>query len=451
MQIANPRRSPARAHRRLRLAALVPVLALAAACGTSPSANRARDPAPPAGQSPTAQTAFQAPAPGPAASATSDATEVPAPAARLAIAHAQGIEVLGAATLTVVGRLPAEPGARLDSAGNGRDVIVRHSDAFEVADLGAWAAAHGDHSHYYAAPPRLTGQRFAAAAPEHVAIHDGRTALFDDATGLVRVFDSDRAEDPDRELRQPTTSTPHHGVAVELPDGVLVVSDGTVDQRTGIRVLDRDNDPLASSDQCPGIHGEAVTAGEAAVFGCADGALAYAGGKIAKAASPGDGGQISALAGAEASPIALGNYRPANLPEGEASHWLSLVDTGDATIRVLDIGAAFNSWGLARGEGGEAYVQGTDGKLHTIDVDAGAESAASQVIEPWEIPETWSDPRPRLILLEGMAYITEPATRTVSSVDPVTGRTWKSASLAFIPNEMAGASGQGTGAHHHDG
>ena len=59
----------------------------------------------------------------------------------------------------------------------------------------------------------------------------------------------------------------HHGVAVPLDDGGMVTSVGTDDERTGAQVLDADGEVVATSTQCPGVHGEGTAEGEIVVFG----------------------------------------------------------------------------------------------------------------------------------------------------------------------------------------
>ena len=118
-------------------------------------------------------------------------------------------------------------------------MLVSTDGGFTVLDAGAWAEAHGDHAHYYARRSRAdAAPMYPAEKPGHVVPHEGRTALFDDGTGTVTVIDSAHVADGPAGARTLSTPSAHHGVAVELEDGTLVVSEGTEDARTGIRVLD---------------------------------------------------------------------------------------------------------------------------------------------------------------------------------------------------------------------
>ena len=84
---------------------------------------------------------------------------------------------------------------------------------------------------------------------------------------------------------------------------------------------------------------------------------------------------------------------------------------------------------------------GTDGALHVIDPATGTLERSAPVVEPWTEPEDWQQPRPTLRVLDGMAYVTDPAQRRLHVVDPATGEIWKSVGLTVTPNELAGVAG----------
>ncbi len=387
----------------------------------------------------------------PVSSATSDVSEAAALTPRLAITYDGGVQVLDATTLEVVDDLELAGFNRLNPAGDGRHLLVSTSGGFQVLDVGTWAEPHGDHAHYYTADPVLTDVTYAAEKPGHVVVHEGRTALFDDGTGEITVLDSAAVADPHGidDARTLTTPAAHHGVAVELSDGSLVVSEGTEDARTGVRLLDPAGAEVAATDQCPGVHGEAVAADEAVVIGCEDGAVVVAGGAISKVAAPDAYGRIGNQAGSEASPFVLGDYKSDPDAELERPTRVSLVDTRDASLRLVDLPASYTFRSLGRGDAGEALVLGTDGSLHVIDPEAGTVVRSIPVVDAWEEPEEWQEPRPALLVQDGIAYVTDPAGRAIHAVDYVGGEVWKSAALDVVPNELAGVTGKpaATGAH----
>ncbi|WP_454051333.1 zinc metallochaperone AztD [Cellulomonas sp. Marseille-Q8402] len=377
------------------------------------------------------------------------ATEVATAKPRLVLTYDGGIQVLDAATLELVADLPLEGFNRLNGAGDDRHVMVSTTGGFQTLDVGTWTEPHGDHTHAYTSDPVLTDVLWPAEKPGHVVPHEGRTALFDDGTGTVTVVDSGDLAEADADTRAVTLPAAHHGVAVELTDGRLVVSEGTEDGRTGIRVLDADGTEIAASDACPGVHGEAVAADEAVVIGCEDGAVVYAGGQITKVTAPDPYGRIGNQAGTEASPIVLGDYKSDPDAELERPTRVSLIDTRDASLRLVDLPASYTFRSLARGDAGEALVLGTDGALHVIDPGSGTLVRSIPVIDAWEESTTWQDPRPAITVLDGSAYITDPATSTVHAVDVETGEVWLTGELDVVPNEVTGVSGAASehGAH----
>ncbi len=366
------------------------------------------------------------------------ALEVGANAPRLAITYDGGVQVLDAGTLEVLAD-EALPGfSRLNPAGDGRHLLVSTRGGFRALDAGAWAEPHGDHSHYYTADPRLTDVLFPAEEPGHVVTHAGRTVLFDDGTGDVTAFDSAEIADPDRETREFSTPSAHHGVAVELADGRVLVSDGTEDERSGVRVLDADGQEIAARHDCPDVHGETVAAGEAIVVGCEDGAVLYAGGQLTKIESPDEYGRIGNQFGTETSPVVLGDYERS---AEDRSSTVALIDTTTAQLRLVDLPAPYWYRSFGRGPDDEGLVLTYDGALQVIDPASGAITRTIPVTAPWEESEDWQDPHPQVFVLDGMAYVTEPASRQIHAVDVEGGTVWKSAPLEVTPNELRGVSG----------
>jgi hypothetical protein len=373
---------------------------------------------------------------------TSGATEAAASEPRLAISYDGGVQVLDATTLEVLADEEFDGFVRLNPAGDGRHFLVSGQGGWHVLDGGAWEEAHGDHSHYYTGDPHVTGTVFPAEEAAHVVTHAGRTVLFDDGTGDVTAFDSAEIEDPDREERTYTTPEVHHGVAVELSDGRMVVSEGTEDGRTGIRVLDEDNQEIAANDQCPDVHGETVAADEAVVIGCADGVLIYQDGTITKVQSPDTYGRIGNQFGTEDSSVVLGDYKSDPDAEIDLTTRVALIDTETAALRLVDLPSSYWYRSLGRGENGEGVVLGTDGNLHVIDTAAGTVTGSFPVIDPWEVSENWQDPQPQVFTMQGTAYITDPARQAVHAVDIETGEVWASADLTVVPNELTGVTGE---------
>jgi hypothetical protein len=279
---------------------------------------------------------------------------------------------------------------------------------------------------------------FPGAEPGHVVRHGGRTVLFTDGTGQVRVVDPATFGTGTPSIAEHTTPEPHHGVAVELANGELVTTIGNEEVRPGIVVLDAQRREIARNEDCPGVHGEATAQGEAVVIGCETGALVYRDGTITKISSPTPYGRIGNQAGSDASPITLGDYKQDPDAELERPTTVSLIDTRDASLRLVDIGASYTFRSLARGPQGEGLVLGTDGQIHVIDPVAGAVTRTIPVIDPWQEPLEWQQPRPAIFVRGGTAYVSDPAAKTVHAVDIAGGTKTASVTLPATPNELSG-------------
>ncbi|ROP27095.1 zinc metallochaperone AztD [Pseudokineococcus lusitanus] len=427
-----PARTAARRRRSWSAAALLgaPLLALAA-CGDGGSSTASSSAAPST----------------PAAEPTSDVAEVATATPRLVVTLEGGdLAVLDATTLEPVADVEMDGYLRINDAGDGRHVLVSTTGGFRVLDAGTWGEPHGDHSHYYTSDPVLTDVVHPAETPAHVVTHAGRTALFDDGTGGAVVVDSADVAEADPQARTVESGAAHHGVAVEMADGRLVHTVGTEEERSTVVLLDAEGTELARTDECPGMHGEATAADEAAVVGCEDGIVVVRGDTLTKIAAPDAYGRIGNQAGSEESAVVLGDYKRDegrdSATEGpERTQTVSLTDTAAGTLTLVDLPASYTFRSLGRGEDGEALVLGTDGALHVLDPAAASITRSVPVVEAWEEPDDWQEPRPALRVHEGTAYVTEPATREVHAVDVVSGEVFATASLDGVPDEVVVVSG----------
>jgi hypothetical protein len=335
-----------------------------------------------------------------------------------------GIHVLDGTTLQLAKDIPLAGFNRVNPAGDDRHVLVSTSTGFRVLD---------------AAAATLTDVEFPGEKPGHVVRHGGRTVLFTDGTGQVRVVDPATFGTGTPSMKEHTTPQPHHGVAVELANGELVTTIGNEEERPGIVVLDAQRREIARNEDCPGVHGEATAQGEAVVIGCETGALVYRDGTITKVTSPTPYGRIGNQAGSDASPITLGDYKQDKDAELERPTVISLIDTRDASLRLVDIGTSYTFRSLARGPQGEGLVLGTDGQIHVIDPVAGAVTRTIPVVAPWQEPIEWQQPRPAIFVRGGTAYVSEPAAKAVHAVDIAGGTKRASVTLPATPNELSGA------------
>ncbi|MFJ6002261.1 zinc metallochaperone AztD [Arthrobacter sp. NPDC092385] len=412
-----PNKRPLPRRRRLALAATVAGSALLmTACGSSPE---------PASEA--------SAAPGTTASAAAGS-----PIPRVALTYDGGIVVLDGTTLEPEGDLPIAGFTRLNPAGDGRHALVTVPEGFQVLDLGTWTDSSGSQQ----AEPKLTDLMFEADAAGHVVQHADKTILYADGTSDTTIYTTDDLlEDPDK---LPTTETidgdeAHHGVSIVLEDGTFLTTVGNSESRSGIKVLDADGNEIATSDECPSIHGEGTAMNEVVVFGCSDGALVYDDGRITKIPAPDEFGRMGNAYVSETSSIVAGDYKSDPDLEGYLLHQLTLVDTKAKTMKVVDLpeGVEYTFRDVARGPDGEILILASDGALHSMDPETGEITDSLPVIDAWEGPVEWQDPHPALKVVGSTAYITDPASKKLHAVDVATGGITSSDELPGVPNEIA--------------
>lgn len=370
-------------------------------------------------------------------SSSSEATTVAEAAPRIVTTYDGGIQVLDGETFEVLGDFPLEGFNRVNPAGDGRHVIISTAAGFEVLDTGVWT----DGGTSYAQEPAMTDIAFPTSKPGHVVRHDGKTILFSDGTGEVTVFESSDLAEGQPEVETYSAEEAHHGVAVELSSDELVLTLGNEEERPGIVVLDENGEEIARNEDCPGVHGEATAAGEAVVIGCETGVLIYADGEITKLDSPTEYGRIGNQAGSEESVITLGDYKQDPDAELERPEQISLINTETKDLTLVDLGTSYSFRSLARGPHGEALILGTDGSLHVIDPETAEVTNRFPVVDAWEEPLEWQQPRPTIFVSGHTAYITEPSTNTIHAVDVESGEITGTGELEQTPNELTAVTG----------
>jgi hypothetical protein len=360
---------------------------------------------------------------------------------RLALSYDGGVLVLDAGTLQQVADIPVDGFVRLNSAANGRHVLVSQSDGFVALDMGTWTDRHGDHSHHFTADPQLTDIRYGGAEPGHVVAHDELLTLFSDGTGAVDVVDPHALLEGEPGVRSATVTEPHHGVAVARADGSVVVSVGNDETRSGVRILDRTGHQVAANDQCPGLHGEAGAADGVLTFGCQDGILIVRDNDIRKVASRDPYGRIGNQSGSDASPVVLGDYKTDKDAELERPRRFTLTDTATGTLAVVDLDASYSFRSLDRGPHGEAIILGTDGALHVFDPVSAQRIPRIDAVGAWTEPDEWQSPMPNLHVQDGIAYVSDPGARRLVAVRLADGSTVAETVLGHPTIELTGVGG----------
>ena len=358
-----------------------------------------------------------------------------APVGRLAATYDGGVLVLDGRTLNVVADIPLAGFLRLGAAGDDRHIVVSTDDAFRFLDTGVVPGRRARPS-----APKLHDYQIDSDHPGHVTVNAGLTVLFSDGSGIAQIFPPDALGDALPSFEEWVAPAPHHGVVVALegPDGKLLVTVGTEEARSGAAVLNDKHEVIASSDRCPGVHGESVAADGVVALGCEDGVLLYRDGAFHKLQSPDAYGRIGNQAGDEHSKYILGDYKTDPEAELERPLRVSIIDTEALSLKLVDLPASYTFRSLGRGPNGEAIVLGTDGALHVIDPEAAAVVDSFPVIGAWEESLEWQDPRPTLRVIDHYAYVTEPSQSALHIVDLDTGSVVHSAELPHVPNELSG-------------
>lgn len=354
---------------------------------------------------------------------------------RVALTYDGGVIVLDGDTLDTVGEAELDGFLRVNAAGDhDGHVFVTAEDGFHVLDTGL---ASGEVA--------FTGEVFEAVAAGHATPHAGRTALFDDGTGEVRVFDTDAVGTGTLPAFDTITSeAAHHGVALELSDGTVLSTIGTSEARSGVRHLGADGAELARNEQCPGVHGEGALKGEVVMFGCEDGVLLFRDGAFTKLDAPDEFGRTGNAYVTDTSAVAVGDYKTDPDQEGYLLSQLVLVDTAADTLSVVELpdGVEYTWRGVGRSAHDDIVVLGADGSLTVLD-ETGEVQDSWSVIDAWESPAEWQDAHPGLRVVGDIAYVTEPSKNRVLAVDLHSGEIAAEATLDVVPNEfvVVGAAG----------
>lgn len=371
----------------------------------------------------------------PASEAHDGETELDAPQPRLAVLHEDGVLVLDATHLDEVADLPVAGVTRVAPAGDGRHVMLTTENGFRVLDGGVWSDNHSDHGHSYAADPEITDLEFPMDHPGHVVAHHGTTALFSDGEGAVTFVDSDDLDETAPPTRLLELAAPHHGVALQLSDGVVLTTAGDEESRQSVIALSADGSELARTDSCPDVHGETVAAGESVLFGCTGAVVVHEAGEFRTIALPDAAASVGGPAGHDDSAVVLADYTAAD--DDHPAH-VALIDLAVDEVRLIELPATYYYWSLARDDDGDGVVLATDGSLHVIDVATGALTASIPVIDAWSPPEDWRDPAPSVSVLDSVAYVTDPASNAVHAIELATGELLGTADLGgTAPHSLA--------------
>ncbi|MCS5517862.1 ABC transporter [Curtobacterium flaccumfaciens] len=286
------------------------------------------------------------------------------------------------------------------SATDGRFLVTSGADRTTIVDGGSWTVDHGDHTHYYAAEPRVVGTIDGGG---RVAVHSSET--------MTTITWPDRAEAVvlDREAlgQGEVDETARIDASVLLPMGEqLVAADGDT-----VRVLDQDGEATDTADTteqaCTDPAGGIVTRA-GAVVGCADGAVVVDDtGETSFVDLPDGAERPTAFAARAGRPTVAGLA-------GTTGFWL--LDVRQGSWRLLPTDRPLRAVVAVDDE--DEHVVGVDdsGRVVVVTASTGKVATTEPLIDA-RAGDTGTDPAPLLQLDAQRAYLADPADGTVHEID----------------------------------
>ncbi len=147
------------------------------------------------------------------------------------------------------------------AATDGRFLVTSDDDRTTITDGGAWTVDHGDHTHYYAAEPRVVGHVDRGGAVDVHSSETTTTLTWPDRSEAVALDRESLGQGEVEEVLRVEAS-----VLLPFGDRFVVGADDTV------TVLDRSGRAVGDAVSCSEPAGGIVTRA-GAVVGCSDGAV----------------------------------------------------------------------------------------------------------------------------------------------------------------------------------
>lgn len=296
------------------------------------------------------------------------------------------------------------------SATDGRFLVSSTEDRTTIVDGGSWTVDHGDHTHYYAAEPRVVGS-IDGGGPVEVHSSETMTTITWPERGEGVVLDRAALGQGDVE------ETVRIDATVLLPFGEQLVA-GTDD---GVRVLDADGEPSGAEAACTDPAGGIVTRA-GAVVGCSDGAVVLGeDGETTTVALPDGAARPTAFSARAGRPTVAGLA-------GDRGAWL--LDSREGTWRLVETERPLRAVTAVDDE--DEHVVGVDdqGRVVVIAATTGAVATTEPLLDPGE--------QPLLQLDAQRAYVADASGQQVHEIDFADGaRLARSIDLAAAPVTFA--------------
>jgi hypothetical protein len=283
----------------------------------------------------------------------------------------------------------------------------------DIVDLGVTVEGHGDHGDLKLSTPRLLPRVAEGPKPSHVLGGDGRLASFFDGDGSVVIASADGTT----RLR---TNLPHHGLAYPFRSAAgprLMVSHAAAAgaRPGGVVLLDEQGKELTRNDDCPMLHGEAMS-GRVIGLGCADGVLllntrTQAFRKVPYPTNTESGRMVRSLVGGGDFHLFVGDFGP---------DAMAILDPDAGRFAVVELPARRIAFTMDPQRADTMFVLTEEGQMHRIDTLGGKIVGSAPVVQRYALEGGSSVARPRLSAAGGLVAVTDPARSRLLVLDAAT-------------------------------
>ncbi|WP_065961041.1 YncE family protein [Curtobacterium sp. UCD-KPL2560] len=296
------------------------------------------------------------------------------------------------------------------SATDGRFLVTTTAERTTVLDGGAWTVDHGDHTHYYAAEPRVVGT-LAGGGPVEVHSSETTTTITWPERGEAVALDRAALGQGD------VVETARVAATVLLPtaDGLVA---GTPE---GVQLLDAEGAPTGTPQACADPAGGIVTRA-GAVVGCADGAVVVGeDGSTKTVALPAGAERPTTFAARAGRPTVAGLA-------GTTGFWL--LDSREGTWQLVPTERPLRAVSAVDDEDGHVVAVDDAGRVVVVTASTGAVATTAPLVDPAAGP---------VLQLDGQrAYVADASGARVHEVDFADGaRVTRTIDLPVAPTALA--------------
>lgn len=312
-------------------------------------------------------------------------------------------------------------------------VLLKHTEGtqpYQFMHAGVWSEHHGDHDHPYAEDATVSDAATDHQKPVHVVSFNDQVAVFNDDSGTVQVYKTDaHAIDDTPTLQYEYNGTPHHGVAIPLPNNELAVSfvanEGDA-LPTGVKIVNATGEEQSRiTDACTDLHGAAYVDNTLA-FGCVGSVVLYdVTTKETKViALKDEGSRVGTFKFVNDSDYLLSNYSVGK----EAATEVGIINRRTGDLQYVTIPAAYKSALYATNDHG--YVLAEDGYLYEIDFATATISTKIHAFNGLDLAEE----APAIFEANEQLYVIMPSDQKIYEVHG--NHTHEVAKLDFIPTSF---------------